>query len=318
MRASPSGAVEGWQCRIDDHEFHLFRTLVERETGIQLPESKRSLLVGRLARRLRDLGLDSFGAYFRLVTSEGGADERVRMIDRIATNETQFFREARQFEFLENDVLPDWAARAQERGRRVRAWSAACSTGEEPYSIAMTLCARLPGWQIEVMATDLSTRVLDEARAAVWPIEQSREIPERYLKAFMLRGVAENQGYMKAGPELRALVRLGQLNLHADRYALDGTFDLIFCRNVLIYFNAEGRAAVVKKLLQHLAPDGMLFLGHAETLDAARFGLRSVGPAVHARGGRAASGSGGWALPPRPRSQGGARAPGQIKRKEGS
>jgi chemotaxis protein methyltransferase CheR len=204
------------------------------------------------------------------------------MIDRIATNETHFFREPRQFEFLEREVLPAWAARPEDRGRRVRAWSAACSTGEEPYSIAMTLRAGLAAWQVDVLATDLSTRALDEAQAAVWPIEQSREIPERYLKAFMLRGVAENQGYMKAGPELRSLVRFERLNLHGERYGLDGAFDLIFCRNVLIYFSAEGRATVVKKLLAHLAPGGLLFLGHAETLEVARFGLRNVGPAVHA------------------------------------
>jgi chemotaxis protein methyltransferase CheR len=299
MRAKTAAILEGQQCRIADREFLLFRALVERETGIQLPDAKRSLLVGRLARRLRELGLSSFGEYYRLVTSEGGAAERIRMIDRIATNETHFFREPRQFEFLEREVLPAWAARPQDRGRRVRAWSAACSTGEEPYSIAMSLRAGLPGWQIDVLATDLSTRVLEEARAAVWPIEQSREIPERHLKAFMLRGVGENQGYMKAGPELRALVRFERVNLHADRYGLDGAFDLIFCRNVLIYFSAEGRAAVVKKLLQHLAPGGQLFLGHAETLDVASFGLRNLGPAVH-----------GWAQ--------GVATVGREKRKEGS
>ena len=297
MRAKAATVLESQNYRIGDHEFLLFRTLVERETGIQLPESKRSLLVGRLVRRLRDLGLSTFGEYYRLVTGEGGAAERIRMIDRIATNETHFFREPRQFDFLEREVLPAWAARPQERGRRVCAWSAACSTGEEPYSIAMTLRAGLSGWQVDVLATDLSTRVLDEAQGAVWPIEQSREIPERHLKAFMLRGVAENQGYMKAGPELRSLVRFERLNLHEDRYGLERAFDLIFCRNVLIYFSAEGRAAVVKKLLEHLAPDGMLFLGHAETLDVARFGLRNVGPAVH-----------GWA----PRSA----AVGRVNRKE--
>jgi chemotaxis protein methyltransferase CheR len=276
--------------RITDDEFRLFQALIQRETGIQLPPEKRSLLVGRLARRLRELNLDGFGQYYRRVTAEGDHAERVRMIDRISTNETHFFREPKQFEFLEQEVLPAWARGTDERGRRVRAWSAACSTGEEPYSIAMSLRAGLPGFEIDVLGTDISTRVLERARAAVWPIEQSREIPEAHLKAFMLRGVGEHRGYMKAGPELRAKVAFERLNLHADPYPAGGPFDLVFCRNVLIYFSAEGRAAVVKRLLSLLAPGGYLFLGHAETLNGITDRLRSVGPTVY-----------GWAdrVPPR-------------------
>jgi len=265
--------------RITDHEFGLFQALVQQETGIQLPEAKRLLLVGRLARRLRALKLESFGAYYQLATGDG--DELIRMIDLVSTNETHFFREPKQFEFLERQLLPAWVGAAAERRGRVRAWSTACSTGEEPYSIAMTLLSRLPGWDIEVFATDLSTRVLETARAAVWPIEKSRAIPERHLKAFMLRGTGEHQGYMKAGPELRGMVRFERLNLHDARYEADGFFDLIFCRNVLIYFSAEGRAAVVKKLLDRLAPGGHLFLGHAETLNGITDRLRSVGPTVY-------------------------------------
>jgi chemotaxis protein methyltransferase CheR len=282
-KARAVNAVDGRHCRITDQEFLLFQTLVQRETGIQLPESKRSLLVGRLARRLRELDVDSFADYYALVTGADGASERVRMIDRIATNETHFFREPRQFEFLENDVLPAWMEAASQ-GRRVRAWSAACSTGEEPYSLAMTLRSRLPGWEIDVLATDISTRVLDAARAALWPIEKSRDIPERHLKAFMLRGVGDHRGCMKAGPELRSLVRFEHLNLHGARYGVGGPFDLIFCRNVLIYFSAEGRAAVLKRLLAHLAPGGFLFLGHAETLNGISDGLRLVGPTVYGFG----------------------------------
>jgi chemotaxis protein methyltransferase CheR len=267
--------------RISDDEFALFQALVQRETGIQLPEAKRLLLVSRLARRLRLLKLESFGAYYRRVREDG--DELTRMIDLVSTNETHFFREPKQFEFLERTLLPAWAAAAGGRPGRVRAWSAACSTGEEPYSIAMTLLARLPGWEIEVVATDLSTRVLDKARGAVWPIEKSRDIPERHLKAFMLRGTGEHQGYMKAGPELRRLVRFERLNLHADRYAVEGLFDLIFCRNVLIYFSTDGRAQVVKKVVQHLAPRGHVLLGHAETLNGHREGLQSSGPSAYSR-----------------------------------
>jgi chemotaxis protein methyltransferase CheR len=279
----PSGAAGPY--RIADDDFRRFQDLVQGETGIQLPESKRALLVGRLARRLRELNLSSFGDYYRRVTDQNDSAERIRMIDRICTNETYFFREPRQFEFLEREVLSAWTA-AGGRERRIRVWSAACATGEEPYSVAMTLLFHLPGWEIEVFASDLSTQALDRARAGVWPIEKSREIPERYLKAFMLRGVGEHQGYMKASPELRDAVHFENVNLHAPLLAVQGRFDLIFCRNVLIYFSAEGRASVVNRLVRHLSPNGYLFLGHAETLNGLNDQMRSVGPTVYGWAGR--------------------------------
>ncbi len=268
---------------IRDHEFKLFQALVERLTGIQLPEAKRPLLVGRLARRLRELKIDDFETYYRCVTRDEA--ERVRMIDAITTNETRFFREPQQFDFLERRVLPAWAhtAEAAGRRRRIRVWSAACSTGEEPFSIAMTLLFQLPDWDIEIFATDLSTRVLEKARAALWPIEKCRDIPERYLKAFMLRGTGEQRGYMKAGRELRSRVRFARLNLHDVYYPVAGPFDLIFARNVLIYFSTEGRTAVTGKLIGHLAPQGCLFLGHAETLNGITERLSAVGPTIYSR-----------------------------------
>jgi chemotaxis protein methyltransferase CheR len=271
--------------RISDHEFKLFQTLVERLTGIQLPETKRPLLVGRLARRLRELRIESFESYYSCVTEDEA--ERVRMVDAITTNETRFFREPQQFEFLERQLLPAWAAEAVGRRRRVRAWSAACSTGEEPFSIAMTLLSQLPDWDIEILATDLSTRALEQARTALWPIEKCRDIPERHLKAFMLRGTGEHQGYMKAGRELRSRVRFERLNLHDFQYPVDGPFDLIFARNVLIYFSTDGRAAVVNRLIGHLAPEGCLLLGHAETLNGITDRLSTVGPTIYSRMDRA-------------------------------
>lgn len=237
--------------------------------------------MGRLARRLRELRIDSFEAYYRRVLKD--ETERVRMVDTITTNETRFFREPKQFEFLDRQWLPARAVGAARRRRRLRVWSAACSTGEEPYSIAMTLLSRLPDWEIEILATDLSTRALERARAALWPIEKCRDIPERYLKAFMLRGVGEHRGSMKAAQELRSLVRCEQLNLHDAHYPVEGPFDLIFSRNVLIYFSTQGRAAVVNKLIGHLAPGGCLLLGHAETLHGITDRLYAVGPTIYSR-----------------------------------
>ena len=300
-------------CGIGDDDFRRFQDLVQSETGIQLPESKRALLVGRLARRLRELTLSSFGDYYRRVTDLNDSAERIRMIDRICTNETYFFREPRQFEFLEREVLSAWTVPGAGRERRVRVWSAACATGEEPYSVAMMLLFRLPGWEIEVFASDLSTQALDRARAGVWPIEKSREIPERYLKAFMLRGVGTHQGYMKASPELRDAVHFENVNLHAPLLAVQGRFDLIFCRNVLIYFSAEGRASVVSRLVRHLSPNGHLFLGHAETLNGLNDQMRSVGPTVYAWAERTPSPRTSRPHISTAQTEGGATAPGRSK-----
>jgi chemotaxis protein methyltransferase CheR len=273
--------------RITDGEFRAFQEVIHREAGIWLADSKKALLTGRLSRRLRELDLPSFGAYFRQVT-EVAPEERVRMLDCICTNETRFFREPRQFEFIEQEVLPAWtaAAAAGARPRKIRVWSAGCSTGEEPYSIAMMLLSHCPpaaGWEIEVLATDLSTRVLARAEEGVWPMEDAREIPEPYLRRFMLRGVRTREGTMKAGPQLRGVVRFQRLNLNGDDYAVSGSFDLVFCRNVLIYFDAEGKSRVLSRLRDRVSPEGYLLLGHAESLNPSP-GWIGVRPNVYTRG----------------------------------
>jgi len=271
---------------LTDREFRQLRELIFREAGIYLSDAKKALLLGRLSRRLSMLGLTSYGEYYERVAG-GDAQERIHMLDAISTNETHFFREPGQFEFLEKRVLPAWIAAANkgERPRRLRAWSAACSTGEEPYSLAMLLLSMLPpelGFSIEVLGSDISTRVLAAATAGVWPLARAREIPEPHLKRFMLRGVRAQEGRMKAGPELRASVRFERINLRNPVHPAGGPFDLVFCRNVLIYFRQEDKADVVDRLLAHLAPGGLLLLGHAESL-LGHPSLRPVGPMVYAR-----------------------------------
>lgn len=273
---------------LTDREFKLFQGLIHREAGIYLSEVKKALLVGRLSRRVRELGLESFEAYYHHVVDGANPAERVELINNICTHETQFFREPRQFEFLEQTLAPRWRAEAEAgtRPKQIRAWSAACSSGEEPVSMAMSLLHHFPvreGWRIEVLATDISTRVLDRARSATWPIERAIQIPAPYLKRFMLRGTGEQQNKMKAGPEIRAVVQFQQLNLHADTYAVGDAFDLIFCRNVLIYFNAATKEHVVSRLLARLAPDGLLFLGHAESVTGMRDQPRTVIPTVYSK-----------------------------------
>jgi chemotaxis protein methyltransferase CheR len=255
---------------ITQAEFALLQELILRESGICLGPGKQALMVGRLGVRLRALGLESFRAYYRYVLDDDG-EERARMLDCISTNETSFFREPRQFKFLEEQVFPVWRAEA-EAGRSprcIRAWSAGCSTGEEPYSLAMLLRSSFApeeGWQIEIRATDLSRLVLKRARTAVWPLDRASEIPKRYVKRFMLKGTGSQADKMKAGSEIRSLVRFSELNLSKDDYDIQGPFDLILCRNVLIYFAAESRVWVIGRLLDLLTHDGLLLLGHSESL----------------------------------------------------
>jgi chemotaxis protein methyltransferase CheR len=289
VNPSPSAPVfaelPNWE--ISDRLFDQFRTLIYREAGIALADGKQSLLVSRVAGRLRELGLSSFESYYRLVSDPASVDERGRLLDRICTNETHFFRDQRQWHFLQEQVFPRLESEsARLASKRIRAWSAACSTGEEPYSLAMTLRARFPpsaGWHVEVLATDLSTKVLALAREGVWPLEKSADIPERYRKAFMLRGTGSQAGKMKAGPEIRSVVSFARVNLNDPVYPVNGRFELIFCRNVLIYFDRDSKVAVLGRLLEHLAPGGYLFMGYAETTTTISDRLTTVGPNVYAR-----------------------------------
>jgi chemotaxis protein methyltransferase CheR len=285
---SAGWAAPGSARSLTMRDFRLFQALIQREAGIHLSDAKRVLVEGRLARRLRELGL-GFAAYYSLVAAD--EQERVRMLDCISTNETHFFREPRQFDFLQDHVFPEWQAQADagRRTRRIRVWSAGCSTGEEPYSVAMAFLDRFPaasGWEIDILATDISTRVLDRARAAVWPVEKAKEIPPALLKAFMLRGTGPEEGRMKAGREIRARVRFERLNLNAEPFALRERFDLVFCRNVLIYFDAPCKARVLDRLLDRLDEQGYLFLGHAETVTGLTARTVGAGPTVYAHAGR--------------------------------
>lgn len=283
-----SGAPPEPPRTIGDAEFARFQAWIQRESGIWLPESKRTLLIRRLGRRVADLGLDSFGAYYHRA-KELGESETIRMIDCLCTHETSFFREAKQFELLASQILPAWAAEAEVgvRPRRVSAWCAACSTGEEPFSLAMLLAAHLgpeAGWRIEILASDLSTRALATAREAVWPAERAAAIPESFRKRFLLRGLNRHEGKVKAAPEIERLVRFERINLAAPRYPVESGLDLIFCRNVLIYFDPATRQGVISRLARHLRPGGLLFLGHAENLaGAAGPDFRPAAPNVYRR-----------------------------------
>lgn len=267
--------------------FRRYQDLIYRESGIWLGEHKHALLTGRLSRRLRLLGLGGMDEYLQLVTQPDQQHERAVMIDCITTNQTHFFREPRHFDYLSADVFPEWrrVAEAAQRSKCLRVWSAGCSSGEEPYSLAMLLSKHFPcddGWEFEVLGTDICTRVLEKARTAMYAIERAKEIPPEFLRAHMLKGKGEHKDLMKVSPELHRFVRFARVNLHADSYPIIGSFDLIFCRNVLIYFDQQSKMKVISGIVQHLSPTGLLIVGHSEHLGSTSPMLRTVAPTIYA------------------------------------
>ena len=267
--------------------FSKFQTLIYNESGIWLGPQKQALLTSRLSRRLRLLGLSNLREYFRLISQSDQQHERSLMIDCITTNETHFFREPRHFDYLAQQVFPRWKQEAESgrRTRHVNIWSAGCSSGEEPFSIAMLALKHLPaaeGWFPQILASDISTRVLEKARAATFSMDKAHEIPNDYLHAYMLKGMKESSGTMRVMPEAQKIVRFARINLFADTYPVQGLFDLIFCRNVLIYFDDRSKEKVIAGLVRHLSPSGLLFVGHSEHLYGISRELRLVSSTIYA------------------------------------
>ena len=244
-------------------EFVFFRNLIHARAGIALKESKRTLLAARLKRRLTALGLDSFASYRRyLETSDAGGTELATMLNCMTTNKTSFFREEAHF-----GVLADHLKRVSHAGQSVfRVWSAGCSTGEEPYSIAMT-ALQVPGHcEVRILASDLDTEVLARAEQATYPVESLDEMEERLKHRFFLRGRGESEGSVRLKPEVRERVVFRHINLVAAAWPIPVQFDAIFCRNVIIYFDRATQRHLFERMAPYLAPGGLLFVGHAETL----------------------------------------------------
>ena len=262
---------------LTDQELQGFGRLMAEAAGISLPGSKKALVGSRLARRLQAMGCASYAQYLDLLRRDGA--ERQRAVDLLTTNETYFFREPGHFAYLAERILP-----AADGSRPLRVWSAACSSGEEPYSIAMVLAERMGSRPWELVASDISTRVLQQARAGVYPMERAQRIPQPYLKAYCLRGVGEQQGRLAVQPGLRDKVRFECINLNGPWPQL-GSFDLIWLRNVMIYFDASTKRTLVARLAQALRPGWHLFVGHSESLSGLDSELQAVQPAVYRRVG---------------------------------
>ena len=276
-RASPcsGGSAGSGTHAITDREFAKFKRFIFEAAGISLADSKKALVSGRLARRLQHHGLASYTDYFNLLSGGQAPDEVQTAVDLLTTNETYFFREPRHFDFL-RELL----GRFRAGGRPYRVWSAASSSGEEAYSIAMMLADVLGDAPWEVIGTDISTRVVERARAGHYPRERGERIPKEYLKRFCLRGIGRREGTLLVNPALRARVRFMQANLNTRLPDL-GTFDVVFLRNVLIYFDSDTKRAVVERVSAHLPHGGHLFIGHSETLNDLTSVVRPVSPAIY-------------------------------------
>ena len=256
-------------------EFERFRAWLHGVAGISLSDAKQALVSSRLTRRLQALRVPTFGAYFDLLMQGDMRDELQTALDLLTTNETYFFREPRHFDFLRERIVPE-----RRRDASLRLWSAAASSGEEAYSLAMTLAECAPERPWEIVGTDISTRVLAAARLGVYPMERARHIPPALLARHCLRGTGGQAGRFLIHRDLRARVRFEQVNLNAALPRLGG-FDAIFLRNVMIYFDPPTKRRVVERLLTHLKPGGFLIVGHTESLNGVSDALRAVQPSVY-------------------------------------
>lgn len=239
-------------------DFERVRALIHKRAGIALADSKHEMVYSRLARRLRATGIRSFQAYLDTLESRQDSDEWEAFTNALTTNLTSFFREAHHFPILADHV----------RGSKepIQVWCAASSTGEEPYSIAMTLCEALgpQASQAHVIATDIDTNVLTTAANGVYPIDRIEKMSPERVKRFFLRGKGAQEGLVRVRPELRQMVTFKQLNLLADDWPVSGPFDVIFCRNVMIYFDKPTQGKILSRFAPMMKPDGLLFAGHSE------------------------------------------------------
>ncbi len=255
---------------LSDEVFCLFSNLIYRTSGIRLGLQKKGLLVSRLSKRLFALGIRDFYDYFKRVREN--EEELTYMLDCISTNTTKFFRECYHFEYLRNTILPDLIHSKPDR--TIRVWSTGCSTGEEPYSIAITVLEAFKregvsprSWDIKILATDISTKALRVAERGVYGAEQiPPSLPPETAARYFLKGVGRNEGLIKVKDFLKNMVKFRRLNLKDPTYPFRKRFDIIFCRNVMIYFDEEMKRHVISNLYKHLSDSGYLFLGHSETI----------------------------------------------------
>lgn len=262
--------------RLGDADLDRISKLIHQWAGIVLTRQKRGMVYGRLARRVRELGLDCFSDYLDLLNRSGNLQEREYFINALTTNLTAFFREAHHFSYLANFIA--------ERPTPIRIWCAAASTGEEPYSVAMTIVDTLgPRPKAEILATDISTAALKNAQRGIYPVDQVLKLASRGATRHFLRGKGSNANLAKVRPELQSMVKFERINLIAPRWPnVQGAFDAIFCRNVMIYFDKDTQRRLLSRFVPLLKPDGVLFVGHSENISYLSSDYQSLGQTVYA------------------------------------
>jgi chemotaxis protein methyltransferase CheR len=282
-----SESVESGGYSLSTSQFERFRALVRKHAGIHLRDEKKQLVCSRLSKRLRSLGLDSFDDYYDLVTeSDAEGDELQALVNAITTNKTSFYREAHHFEELQRLVVKPLVTTSRGGGIRFRAWSAGSSTGEEAYTILMSVCSVVPQWEasdISVLASDIDTNVLQTGARGVYPDERLDEIPGDLAARWCIRGSGDKAGLIRMRRALRERVQFERINFIEPQWPVDEEFDAIFCRNALIYFDQPTQVQIVSRLVRFLRPNGLLFLGHSESGVGARPELRSLGRTAYRR-----------------------------------
>jgi len=268
---------------ITDHEFQRISRLVYDQCGINLTEGKRELVKARLGKRIRNGPFRSFQDYYEYVLNDDTGQELIQLLDSITTNFTFFFREPSHFDYLRKEILPNLTDRGRDDKRFLRVWSAACSTGEEPYSIAITLLEAIGHpflWDLSILATDISTKVIRAAQTGIFPKERIRSVPPPLIKKYFLRGEGSWKDYVKVKEEVRKLVQFRRLNL-MEPFDHPEPFDCIFCRNVMIYFDKKAQSTLVNRLYECLKEGGYLLIGHSESLTGISHPFKYVRPAIY-------------------------------------
>ncbi len=280
--------VGGGLDRLRQRDFGLLADFIQGYSGIKMPPNKITLVEGRLRRRVRALGMASLTAYCWYLFEQGGLNtEAVHLIDAMTTNKTDFFREPEHFTVLADIALPRLLAERRTGGPPLmKFWSAACSTGAEPYTMAMVFAEfaqQRPGLNAAILGTDISTEVLEVAVSAIYPEAAAAPVPMELRRRYLLRSRDAARGLVRIAPAVRRMARFARLNLMATEYPVDADFDVIFCRNILIYFEQSVQQAVLLRLCRHLRRGGFLFLGHTESLAGFQLPLKSVASTVFRR-----------------------------------
>ncbi len=269
---------------LSNADFNRLRAMVYEQAGIHLNSDKKTMLEIRIKRRLRSLNISSYAEYCNFVfTPDGQQAELVHLIDAVTTNKTDFFREAGHFEYLVLKALPTLAER-NGAARKSVVWSAGCSTGEEPYTLAMVLseyAQSRPGFHFQVLATDVSTEVLAKAREGIFKAELAQPVPKDLRRKYFMRSRDPGSELLRIVPELRAQVDFQRLNFMDADFGMAEPSEIIFCRNVIIYFDRPTQIRILKKLVRHLAPGGYFFAGHSESLQGMDLPLTPAGLAVY-------------------------------------